>query len=403
LQKSPSSARDGALVIGDGYAPLAVARSLGRRGIPVWVASGPLRLATSSRYVHGCIPWPVSSAPEVRAQHLVEVAHRNHLEGWTLFAGSDAAAELIALHRKMLSDVFRIASSSIDAVRDALDKRRTYALAERVGVEHPRTLYPQNADELMRLQIDYPAIVKPAIKIGWNAFIKAKAWKVPDRDQLMRRYKEARSMVEPHSIMVQDVIPGSNQNQFSYAALCRDGIPLAGLVARRLRQYPVEFGRASSMVETIDLPEVESVARRMLKAMEFTGLVEVEFKRDPRDGKLKLLDINPRTWRWLSLGQRAGVDFPYLMYRLARGEKIDPIQGAVGVRWVRMSTDVLAAALEIWRGTASWRGYLGSLRPPLEFAILALDDLRPALLEVPHLIASDIRRLRLASRFRRAD
>ncbi len=97
-----------------------------------------------------------------------------------MFAGSDAAAELIALHRKMLSDVFRIASSSIDAVRDALDKRRTYALAERVGVEHPRTLYPQNADELMRLQIDYPAIVKPAIKIGWNAFIKAKAWKVPD-------------------------------------------------------------------------------------------------------------------------------------------------------------------------------------------------------------------------------
>jgi len=136
--------------------------------------------------------------------------------------------------------------------------------------------------------------------------------------------------------------------------------------------------------------------------MNFTGIVEVEFKRDPRDGKLKLLDINPRVWRWISLGHRAGVDFPYLLYRLSRGERIDSVKGVAGARWVRMATDVLAAAQERWQGSITLRGYLESLHPPLEFSILADDDLLPAILEIPHLIAADFRRSRLSRRLHRA-
>ena len=301
-----------------------------------------------------------------------------------------------------MAPVFKFCTSSREVVRDALDKRRSYALAARAGVDPPRTFYPQDVDDLMRLEVDFPAILKPAIKIGWNAFIRAKAWKVRNRDEFLRRYREALLLIEPQSIMVQDLIPGGNENQFSYAALCRDGTPLASLVARRLRQYPVDFGRASSLVETIDLPEVESVARRLLSAMGLTGLVEVEFKRDPRDGNLKLLDINPRPWRWISLGQRAGVDFPYLLYRLSRGEAIDSVNGVAGVRWVRMATDLIAAAREMRRDATTLRGYLNSLRPPLEFSILASDDLLPAILEMPYLIASDFRRSRLSGRLWRA-
>ena len=76
----------------------------------------------------------------------------------------------------------------------------------------------------------------------------------------------------------------------------------------------MDFGRFSTYVETIDQPEIDGPARQLLKAIRYTGVVEVEFKRDPRDGCCKLLDINPRVWGWYTLCARAGVDFTRLLW-----------------------------------------------------------------------------------------
>ena len=123
------------------------------------------------------------------------------------------------------------------------------------------------------------------------------------------------------------------------------GHPLAWAVARRVRQYPVDFGRGSTFVESVDDPSVEEPARRLLAYMRYTGLVELEFKRDPRHGRPKLLDINPRIWGWHTLAGRAGVDFPYLSWRLARGEHLPATRARPGVRWVRRA-DIRAALAE---------------------------------------------------------
>ena len=121
----------------------------------------------------------------------------------------------------------------------------------------------------------------------------------------------------------------------------------------------------------------------MVSAIGFTGLVEVEFKRDPRDGRYKLLDINPRIWGWHTLGRRAGIDFSFLLWRVIQGESLSEKRGIAGVRWMRMSTDLAAAIAEIWRGRLSVGAYLRSLVSPVESAIFAADDPLPALLEVP--------------------
>jgi predicted ATP-grasp superfamily ATP-dependent carboligase len=138
---------------------------------------------------------------------------------------------------------------------------------------------------------------------------------------------------------------------------------------------------------------VETQARRLLAGMRYTGLVEVEFKRDARDGRTKLLDVNPRVWGWHTLGRRAGVDFPYLAWRLARGEAVEPGRARAGVRWVRLSTDLPTALKEIGRGRLSPLGYLRSLHGPRERAIFARDDPLPGLLEGPLLAYVAVRRL----------
>jgi predicted ATP-grasp superfamily ATP-dependent carboligase len=192
--------------------------------------------------------------------------------------------------------------------------------------------------------------------------------------------------------MVQELIPGGGKDQFSYAALCVEGSPLVSMTARRTRQYPLDFGRASSYVESVDLPEIEAISRRLLGAIGLTGLVEVEFKRDPRDGSYKLLDINSRVWGWHTLAQRAGVDFPYLLWRLIHRQSVPQIRAQKGVRWIRMFTDLPAAIAEIRLGRLTVLDYLRSLSGPLVFAIFAIDDPLPALLDGPFLAWLSLKR-----------
>jgi D-aspartate ligase len=213
---------------------------------------------------------------------------------------------------------------------------------------------------------------------------------VSDREEMLARYDEACSMIEPEAIMLQGLIPGTG-GQFSFAALCADGKPLALLLAARLRQYPIDFGHSSSYVESIELPEVERLGRSILAAMRFSGLAEVEFKLDPHDGRLKLLDINPRVWGWHTLGARAGVDFPYLTWQFANGLKLAEVRGRAGVRWMRAITDLPAALGHFRAGGLSLGSYLYSLRRPLEFAIWAADDPLPSLFEIPALLRATLK------------
>jgi len=111
--------------------------------------------------------------------------------------------------------------------------------------------------------------------------------------------------------------------------------------------------------------------------------VEVEYKFDARDGRYKLLDINPRLWTWSPLGARAGMDFPYLLWKMMQGKSVAEQRAPAGVRWVRMSTDLPAAFQEMLRGRLNLRSYLGSLRSPLQFALVAADDPLPGLMDLP--------------------
>ena len=221
-----------------------------------------------------------------------------------------------------------------------------------------------------------------------NRFTKDKAWPAGDRASLLARYDEACALVGPDMVMIQELVPGWGEAQFSYAALFNNGEPIASIVARRLRQFPMDFGRLSTYVETVDEPRVAEAAARLLAAIGFTGIVEVEFKRDSRDGQYKILDVNPRVWGWHTLGQRAGVDFPHLLWLLVRGELLPKVCGRSGARWMRFSADLPIAICEILKGRLSVRDYLRSLRIPVESAIFAWDDPLPGLLELPSLMTS---------------
>ncbi len=378
---------EGALVAGADYRGLGVVRSLGRRGIPVWVLNhaGHL-LGAVSRYATRTLRWPLEDGRR-QLDFLLDLAVREKLEGWVLFPTDDEDVVLFARHHELLSKHYRLTTPAWDLVRSVCDKRLLHQLAQALALDQPWTFSPRNRQELALLDCPFPVILKPAMRLGFNRLSADKAWRFEDRAALLAGYDEACTMMDPELLIIQEVVPGWGEAQFSFAALCKDGSPLASVVARRTRQFPMDFGRFSTYVETIEEPRVVEPALRLLAATRITGLVEVEFKRDPRNGQFLLLDVNPRVWGWHTLSKRAGVDFPYLLWRLVTGQSVPEVHGRSGQRWMRMATDVPMAIQEILNGRLSLRAYLQSLRGPKESAVFAWDDPLPGFLEFPLLAA----------------
>jgi D-aspartate ligase len=385
LQQSNARRPPGAIVIGSDYIALGVVRSLGRQGIPVWVLRDSMHAeAAVSRYTRRCLPWPPME--DARLGFLLELSTKHGLKDWALFPTDDEAAALVARQHRSLAQHFVLTTPPWEVLRWAYDKRQTHALAQRLGIGRPWVEFPRDEAAVAALDCTFPVILKPAVKNLTNPFTLARAWRVDSRRELLERYAEACSLVPPDVIMIQELIGGGGETRYSFAALCAEGRPIAWLTARRTRQFPIEFSRGSTFVETIDEPMIEQLARRLLAEIRYTGLVEVEFKCDPKSGEPKLLDINGRTWGWHTLGRRAGIDFPYLAWQLARGAAISEMSAKPGVRWVRALTDIPAAWAEFRLGQLSVGAYVRSIRPPIECAMFALDDPVPALSDLPSIL-----------------
>jgi D-aspartate ligase len=372
----------GAVVLGGAHGSLAVVRSLGRRGIPVWFVTDDHPIAKYSRYAARSLTW-AGPGDKGAAQWLVDLAARHHLDHWVLFPGGDAEAQLVAQHHEALGQAFALTTPPWAVARFACDKRLTHLHADSVGVDSPPSWFPAHRKDIAALDCGFPVILKPTSHAGRNRFTMAKAWRVGDRATLLARYDEAVALVGRDAVMVQDLIPGGGDAQFSYAAVWDRGKPVASLVARRTRQYPVDFGFTSTFVETIEHGEVEAQAFRFLADLRFSGMAELEFKHDARDSRTKLLDVNPRAWTWIGLGAAAGVDFPWIQWRLARGEAVPRLRGRAGCAWTHASRDAVAAVRSMFGDALGAADYARSLLRPLTFAAFAADDPWPAIVDLP--------------------
>src|SRR5215207_2414707 len=303
---SPSSSDVGAVVLGGDYQGLGIVRSIGRQGVPACVVDDERSIARLSRHCRVHEPIADLGDEERLVDDLVAIARRRGLEGWVLFPTRDETVAAIARHRDRLSEVFRVPTPPWDAVQWAWDKRNTATIAEQAGVPAPRSWQPATLAEVDAIDSEPPWAIKPAIKEHFFYATKAKAWRADSRAELRELVERAWGIAGQGQMIVQELIPGDGRQQYAYCALYGHGRPLATMVCRRRRQHPPDFGRASTFVETIEEPAVEALSERILSRIRYDGLVELEFKRDPRDGSFKLLDFNARTWGYHSIGPVAG-------------------------------------------------------------------------------------------------
>jgi predicted ATP-grasp superfamily ATP-dependent carboligase len=372
----------GAVVIGGDHSGLGIARSLGRRGIPVCIIDDQISVSQFSKYASTVVRVK-DLRDEVRTvESVLEVGERYGLEGWVLFPTRDETVAAFSRHRSRLAEFFRVTTPEWETVRWAWDKKNSYECAQHLGIPVPRTYTPRTEKELEALYSRLPLAVKPAIKENFFYATGAKAWRAETPAQLRHLYRKAAKQIRPEEIMVQEIIPGDGQRQYSYCAFFRNGEAQGSLIARRLRQHPREFGRAATYVETTECTAVAELSERFLRAIDYYGLVEVEFKQDPRDGQFKLLDVNARTWGFHSLGAAAEVDFPYMLYADQVGEAIDCPNAKLGVGWLRLITDMPTVAAGLWYGDFGLASYWDSLRRTGAESVFCAQDILPSLAEL---------------------
>ena len=385
LQVGSSKSGCGAVVLGGDHQGLGIVRSLGRHNIPVVVIDDQFSIARFSKYTTRAISVPDLRDEKRTVDTVLEIGRRLSLNGWVLYPTRDETVAAFARYRQILAEVFRVPTPDWSTTQWVWDKRKTYRLAGELNIPTPSTWYLSEVADLDRIGTEPPFVIKPAIKEHFFYDTKAKAWRANSRAELHAMFLQAAALVGQGEVIVQDLIPGDGSQQFAYCAFFKQGRAVGRMVVRRTRQHPLEFGRASTFVETIDLPQIIEPSERFLRAIDYYGLVELEYKLDARTGEYKLLDVNGRTWGYHTLGIGAGVDFPYMIFADQVGDPVAPCQGRVGVKWVRLLTDIPTGILEIAGRRQSLRSYLRSLRGVQVESMFCWEDLRPAIAEIAFL------------------
>jgi D-aspartate ligase len=381
MEKSEKSGSDnpcGAVVLSSSYTALAIVRSLGRKDIPVWILDNKASPTGLSRYVKRSFPLNLENELG-QFELLVEIAQKYNLVDWALFPDSDKGATFIAKYYHELSKYYKLTTPPWDILKWAVDKRLTYQLAAEVHVGFPKVFYPKNRFEVEELDGRFPMILKPAHHQLHDIFSTGRAWQANDRTELLKLYDEICEVTDSSIIMIQEMISVRAGNQLSYGALCKDGQVLADAFAERVRLDPPEFG-TSTYIELIKRPEIEGPSKRFLEKINYTGIVEIDFMLDERDGSYKLLDVNARAWGWIAMCAYAGVDFPYLMWKLIRGENIAPIHARAGVRWIRTMDDLRSSIKLMQKGSLSLGKYFASLKG-VRHQLYVSDDLKPSIVD----------------------
>jgi D-aspartate ligase len=372
----------GAVVVGGDYQGLGIVRSLGQRGVPTCVIDDEHSISRFSRHATQFVRVADLRDERKAVESLLEIGTRLGLDGWVLYPTRDELVAAFSRYRSELDKLFRVPTPDWESVHWAWDKRNTYRLAQELDIPIPLTLCLKNSDQLSQVEFAPPFAVKPAIKEHFVYATKAKAWRADSREELEALVRKASDFIDPAELIVQEVIPGGGNQQFSYCAFFSDGRALGSMVVKRRRQHPLQFGRASTYVETVDAPILEELSERFLRAINYYGLVEVEYKLDPRDSRFKLLDVNARTWGYHSLGASAGVDFSYMLYADQLGMPVAACKGKPGVAWMRTTTDIPAAFCALVAGEIDFRNYLRSLRNCNAEAVFSLEDPLPGLAEI---------------------
>lgn len=368
-----------AVVLGLFDTGLGVVRSLARMGIPVLgLDSNSDLCGFASRLCRPRLcPDPIHE-PDALLTYLLD-------DGLVkapavLFPATDAFFMFLSRYRQELSGRYLFLLPPDAIIEGMIDKRKQYDLAKAAGIPIADTFYPETLSDVNAIkgQLQYPALIKPYVGHLWRDRLQtqSKGFKVFNGEELINRYREVFSA--DLLAMVQSIIPGPNTNHFKVNVyIGKQGDLQALFTLRKIRQFPKEFG-VGSCVESIHDDALAKLGLDFFERIQYRGVGSIEFKRDERDGRLKMIELNPRFWQQNSLATDCGLNFSYIAYKDLIGQPLlSTGTFKVGVKWLDLLLDWYSFQEYAQHGELSLGRWLLSWKGVRSFPVFALDDPGP--------------------------
>ena len=371
------------LVVGGHDNALSIARSLGARGIPVrCLGSHPI--VARSRYATAIPVPPHVGRPEEAWADVLLGPGSEPFHGSVLLAASDPALKLISEHRVELAERYVLDLSDVRAQLVMLDKLASYAAAREAGIPTPRFWVVGDLEDVDAVAEDlaYPLLIKPLLSHEFQEqFAGAKFVTAEDFPTARRAVEELIRI--GIRVMLVERVPGPDSLLASYYTyIDENGHPLFHFTKRIVRRYPVGMGLACC--EVVDrMPEVQEVALRFIRAVGLRGLANAEFKRDPRDGTLRLIECNARFTAANGLVHWSGLDLASLVYNRLTGAPPPPLDRyRTGLSNWHPRRDIKAYRQLRATGDITLTTWLRSLVRPIMIPYLSIRDPMPAIVDI---------------------
>jgi len=342
----------------DGYSTrtLACVRSWGKKGV-AFAVGGESRwdMSLMSRFAKETF---VYTSPKRDAGRFIEDANRycREFRADCIFPTSEAGIMACSQHRKeLVCDPIIPLEREIETI---FSKAKTLALAQSLGIAVPRTFHvtDDNISELDTIDLQLPVAIKSESSEVMLSGRAATSSKTAYASTRVEAVKECRArLAKGQSVLVQEFIDGYG---VGISGLFHEGRPVALLAHRRIRESD-PLGGPSAVAETIELdPGLLEATKSLFRALSFSGPAMTEYKIDRRTGRPYFMEINGRFWGTVLLAPAAGLDLPYLYWKMLNGMEILPEETSyrIGIKGRYLAGDTKCLALCLKGKPKSWPG-----------------------------------------------
>jgi D-aspartate ligase len=357
---------------------LGVARNLGRHGVPVILLDYERpSIARSSRYIHKRLACPNPSKSEIQYIDFLINYGKQMDEKCVILPTNDAAVLALSRYKEELEQYYLLPIPGFEVVETLVNKKLFYQFLDQVSIPHPRTYFPTDIANLESIshEIEFPYIIKPTYSHLFDAEFATKCFLIKSSQDLKNAVKRLEN--KDLDVFIQEIIPG-NEHYSLLTYFNRRAEPLAICGWDKLKQFPPDFGMSSSLCKSVWRGAPICLAIQILKALKYHGIAEPEFKKDPRDGQYKFLEINARTSVPIALPARCGVNIEYTAYLDTIGRYNGNIvfpQG--GILWINEITELVSCIKQIRKGKLNIREVVKSHLGKKVYATAAWDDPLP--------------------------
>lgn len=300
-----------------------------------------------------------------------------------LIASADTFVSAIAQHTEELRSRFRFCYSAATAQGLLATKQRQYDLAAKHGLDVPRTQFIKSYEEATDFSSTgrFPFLIKPVHFREWERFppghtLRNKKITIVATPEELKQVYQMITQVSPQ-VVIQEIIEGPDTAKLVYLSCYSvDGRRIGVCIVRELRTIPIYFGSAS-VVEPVSDFDTDSGCDQFLRGIAYSGICEIELKRDSRDGRLKMIEANPRHSVTADAARYAGVDLGWLHYLDLIGQHVVPVgQGASCFRHIVLARDIPTIRSYRRAGLLTWRSLIRSYCPPVFFFDFDIRDWR---------------------------